>query len=529
MKRMWKKCLAGLLVTAGLSSNAGAQAPAPALANRPADIPPGAVARVKSDETAAREKIAAIRVLAGADWSYWPEAQNALITCLRSDRNESVRVEAALAFGHGSCCTKPAIMALALTTSGGTDDGAPVERSPRVRAVAQISLNHCLAGCAIVEPSTAHLVQDKTKFTVPPPRQDKPATIPGAKALPSSAEYYRSVEAQPVEQVVGEARQKLNRLMPVAQSESHAVHQASADRGDSGLRQSAWQSEPVPPMVVNQPPTVAPLAIQPAPVAPLPVAPAATLPPISPSAPVPPTVIPPAMPVARFPQPVEQPKPAFVYPTATKNLVRPEIPPLPDFRDKLLTIQTIDAAPVTPTIAPTKPVAPTLARTMPPVIDEPAESGQSSAAPMNVSKPAIQPATENIYKRSDASRTVTTFLAPVSSSASSPVHPASTYPADSTKLLANLASSPAVEERKMAALYLAAFTHSNDLTIIQGLMNAALGDAAPSVRAASIQALIRLNNRSAPVLTTVQALRSDADPLVRSAAERAYRILTQTR
>ena len=61
-------------------------------------------------------EFADIRVLAGADCSRWPEAQDALINALRLDRNECVRVEAALAsapiriaetFRHARCSSSP--------------------------------------------------------------------------------------------------------------------------------------------------------------------------------------------------------------------------------------------------------------------------------------------------------------------------------------------------------------------------------------------------------------------------------------
>jgi HEAT repeat protein len=105
---------------------------------------------------------------------------------------------------------------------------------------------------------------------------------------------------------------------------------------------------------------------------------------------------------------------------------------------------------------------------------------------------------------------------------------APTFPAESGKLLTALSSSPSAEKREMAALYLGSYSRSGDMSVLHGLMNAALGDAVPSVRSASLRALIQLNNRSAPVLTIVQAMRNDDDPLVRSEADRAFKILTQT-
>jgi hypothetical protein len=94
-------------------------------------------------------------------------------------------------------------------------------------------------------------------------------------------------------------------------------------------------------------------------------------------------------------------------------------------------------------------------------------------------------------------------------------------------LVAILATSPSAEQREFAAHTLGAFDRWADQTVIHSLVTAARRDQVPQVRAASVRALGRMSNRSALVLSTVHAMRGDPDPLVRSEAERAYKVLTQ--
>jgi hypothetical protein len=104
-----------------------------------------AAAKIKADEAQAKARRAAIRYLGTVDCHYFPEAEKALIAGLLNDRNECVRLEAALALGHGCCCTKKTIEALQITVTGGTKLGNPGETSERVKAAAFAALQHCLA------------------------------------------------------------------------------------------------------------------------------------------------------------------------------------------------------------------------------------------------------------------------------------------------------------------------------------------------------------------------------------------------
>jgi hypothetical protein len=92
-----------------------------------------AAATIKADEANIDRRRAAVRYLAGIDCTFNPEAETGLLTALRSDRNESVRYEAAVALSNNCCWTRKTIEALNQALIGGSADGCPSERSDRVR------------------------------------------------------------------------------------------------------------------------------------------------------------------------------------------------------------------------------------------------------------------------------------------------------------------------------------------------------------------------------------------------------------
>src|SRR5262249_35354741 len=105
----------------------------------------GAAAAIKKDEAESKARRAAVRYLGTVDCNYWPEAKKALINSLRADKNECVRLEAAMALGHGCCCNRDTIRALTLTVTGSKEDGNPAEDCERVKAAAMAALEHCLS------------------------------------------------------------------------------------------------------------------------------------------------------------------------------------------------------------------------------------------------------------------------------------------------------------------------------------------------------------------------------------------------
>jgi hypothetical protein len=105
----------------------------------------GAADNAKKDALEAKARRADVRYLGTLDCRYYPEAEVALIAALRADRIECVRMEAALAFANGCCCTKKVMEALEICVSGSDRDGNPGERSERVRDFAYIALNRCVS------------------------------------------------------------------------------------------------------------------------------------------------------------------------------------------------------------------------------------------------------------------------------------------------------------------------------------------------------------------------------------------------
>jgi len=152
----------------------------------------GAAARIKKNEEEAKARRLAIRYLGTVDCNYWDEAQEALIVGLRKDPSECVRFEAALALRNGCCCKKEVIKALEMCVAGKSDDGAPVERSERVRAAALEALERCplMNGDPEIKKKST-LTKNETNPSVDP------------------KEYYKKVGQMSEEQVLASARATL--------------------------------------------------------------------------------------------------------------------------------------------------------------------------------------------------------------------------------------------------------------------------------------------------------------------------------
>lgn len=90
------------------------------------------------------------------------------------------------------------------------------------------------------------------------------------------------------------------------------------------------------------------------------------------------------------------------------------------------------------------------------------------------------------------------------------------------QLINVLQESPYPAQREWAAASLATFDYRVYPHLPHMLLQAARQDSAPTVRAAAVYSLSRMNVQSEPVLGTLQALRGDADPRVRQEVEQAY-------
>lgn len=211
-------------ITGGLIPNCCPQTPsAQQLADKGAV---GAAAAIKADEAAAKERRAAVRYLGTVDCHYWPEAQDALIAALRSDKNECVRFEAALALRNGCCCTKKTIEALIIVLSCSSRDGNPSETSARVHGAARQALDKCL--CCFEDMNPAPEQKKQINPEAPPPvnpeskstgkLEPRKLNETSMKDRPVGMAYYARISEQPMEAIVREGRRVLTATQALAVS-----------------------------------------------------------------------------------------------------------------------------------------------------------------------------------------------------------------------------------------------------------------------------------------------------------------------
>ena len=129
-----------------------------------------AAATIKADEINADRRRAAVRYLGGVDCTFNPEAESGLLMALRSDRNEAVRYEAALALNNSWCWTRKTVDALNLAMTGSSADGYPTERSDRVRWASWEALSRYAAAIN------------------PPQPKELPSQLPAVHVRPASGE-----------------------------------------------------------------------------------------------------------------------------------------------------------------------------------------------------------------------------------------------------------------------------------------------------------------------------------------------------
>jgi hypothetical protein len=93
------------------------------------------------------------------------------------------------------------------------------------------------------------------------------------------------------------------------------------------------------------------------------------------------------------------------------------------------------------------------------------------------------------------------------------------------QVVAMLQAGQSPQQREWAANALAGVDGWNSPKVVQALVAAARADADPTVRAACLHTLGRMNVRTLPVVACAQALKSDSDPRVRAEAEQTLRLL----
>lgn len=171
---------------------------------KPSTSPLGACAKITAEELEMPKRRKAIQCLARADCHWWPEAEAGILTGLRVDQNECVRLEAALALLNGCCCTKKTIEALTIVVTGSRKDGNPSENSERVKAAALGALQRCLA-CYKEDEEPPPLEKPPAKPPAKPP--SKP--VADLEVRPEFLLYYDAVAAKPSVEVLDNARRVL--------------------------------------------------------------------------------------------------------------------------------------------------------------------------------------------------------------------------------------------------------------------------------------------------------------------------------
>jgi hypothetical protein len=557
-------CALGQLINNGLtpaSTMTGGIIPtlcpavSPADLAKPADSAEGAAARIKADEADAKARRAAVRLLGLQDCHYWPEAQLALINSLRADRNECVRMEAALAFNNGCCCSKAVIKALVICVSGSEEDGNPSECSPRVRALAEAALQHCLACYAEVIPAPP-LGDGKTEPKAPvapggeqaPPPKVLPTPAAAPNQLPNVGQapvqpldYYKGIERVSRQEVVEDGRRALARAVPhqqpvvIDQPTSHSL---------SDIIRHAVNTGPVTPTSMSTT-VIVDKDVQPIPVAASPAPPLAP----TPSTPVFGTV-----PLAPSTSVTSPPATKTAMPAATTTVT----PPAPVSKTVVpaATTTVTPSAPVTKTVAPAAtttvtPPAP-VTKTVVPAADKPAPTATTGSTIQQTTAPSttysgIQQTsasttassastTMSPYEtpRRSVSYQATTFVPsqPATAPAAAKLAPASAQPglASSTittpsQVMVQLATSQRPEQRIWAAKALSTCDGLTNPEIMQSLIKAAKTDADANVRAACVHCIGQMNVCTTSVMKAVQEMRNDRDQQVRAEVDQCLRQL----
>jgi len=208
-------------VSGGFISHLCPPAPSPAAIDAMEKKPNGgaeaAAAKIKASEADAKARVAAVEYLGTVDCNRFPEAKKGLISALREDPNECVRLAAAKALSSGCCCDQEVIEALKICVSGEAK-GAPAETSPRVKAAAFSALQGCLMRVTEVVEEPQQLQQEPEGGNLPEalPNQGTRARPEGAamrttdpEAVAASLQGSQGIERKSFNQTVNEARRTL--------------------------------------------------------------------------------------------------------------------------------------------------------------------------------------------------------------------------------------------------------------------------------------------------------------------------------
>ncbi len=457
----------------------------PSNMNQPPDSALGAAARIAADEAGAKKRRAAVRYLGTVDCNYWPEARDALINALRADRNECVRLEAAMALSRGCCCNKATITALVLTVSGSRADGNPAENCERVKIAASMALAHCLdcfTEVVPVPPPTAVVPVPVLPVPVLPlprpegplgPRPERvPPPVPLGEKLSTTGHQGGAGQAAPMGYY--------ERLRQV--SDQEVIREAKSvlekTRGESGAGRNGLVELIGTTFSSHTKPTPAAAPRQPAP---------ATL--------------------------------------TRKSEVILEISPPPPSR------QTTPAAPAPmPGVLVSKVtlLISTSPMPAPPALRSAVVSARPAvitpAVPVTPSGPTMVQAPVRIIMVSGAS-----YPVPVPATVVAPAKKTSDMPMpepQASKLVAVLRLSGIDAERKNAAEQLSGYDWRSQPHIVTALVESAKNDPAPMVRVSCVRALGKMKVNTEPAVRTVKMLKNDYDAQVRAEVDSALALMS---
>jgi hypothetical protein len=497
----------------------------------------GAAAAILRDEAGAKARRAAARYLSTVDCHWWPEAQDGLIGFLRLDKNECVRLEAAIGLGRGCCCTKPVIVALIIVVKGSDEDGKPAENSERVKAAAAASLAHCLS--CYYEVTKVGEGPKGPELTRRPPQEKLPLTATPTKPL---SEFAKKIQAIPMEKLMEEARQTLARTSTsvappgmaqegktVGERRGHSILEvmAKAFTYSGGSRHlqnmtASVDSEQGPspePAVANNlpepPPAVKTVVHQEQdPQIPDPPTPVATngelgIPSYSTtSAPIPPS---PAAPEAK--------QDSSYCPAAAAP--SPSSPPASEAKKE---------SSYCPATAAPSPSSPAASQAKKESSYCPAGANLKLTAPMATAGSSYCPATSSPRTPAELACEGKSCHAPLeqvsqkSGDQSNP--PPAAQPQDEAivnhhQMLSLLKESIYPEQRAWAAENMSSFNWHLSPEIADGLISTACKDTVGSVRTACIRCMVRMNINTPAAWDALTTLKTDTDTQVRSEAEKA--------
>jgi len=460
-----------------------------------------------------------------------------LINALRTDRNECVRLEAAYALGRGCCCNKLTIEKLRLTVEGSDKDGNPPETSMRVRAAAAAALNHCLTCVTEKLQREEGLQEEKPK---------PPAGGEGSKNN-DSASYNRQIESMSMAQILQRARFTLEHADLSVHTQMVNPNRGPSHSGLVDVLQKAFTYSGPPsdgPQVIREAPMTASTTIRPVP------QPASSPPPLvqpvknvkpmnyTPAVPAPqPTVPAPQQPVVKPVTPATSSAgPATPYQGsaassrpvklsfeasafASSEPMKPEPQPSPIvFSHPVTPVQqprpAVSSQPVTPVQQP----SPVVYNQPVMTVGQPNSvvSSQSDKKLPEKKLPEPMPVRQVAAELPGSPFAKVTPISYQPAAVTPPAHGPSA--ADMQQMLSALNNSLYPDQRERAAGQLASADWRTSPQVVHALITGARKDPAAMVRVGCVRSLAKMNANTPTVIDTLQALRGDSDPRVRTEA-----------